>query len=334
MTNRAHRRSAAPSPPIVTLTLNPTVDLTAIVDKVEPERKLRCRDLTCDPGGGGVNVARVIHRLAGDVLAIVTAGGETGVRLQTLLNQERVRTLVIPIGAETREDFTAFETATGRQYRFVFPGPELSAGEWRQAARRVSEIHPRPDVLVISGSLPPGAPTDLYARLAIGARKAGARVALDATGAAFDAAVRAGVWLIKPNLRELEALHGAPLADETARIAACRGVIARGGAQIVALSLGHEGALLVTADEAWRAPPMAITPVSTVGAGDSFLAGLVLAFTRGRPPREALAWASATASATLLAPGTRLCSGADVTRLLTMVRVEAVVSTADTAGSV
>lgn len=312
------------SPAIVTLTLNPTVDLTAVIDKIEPERKLRCRDLTHDPGGGGVNVARVIQRLGGDVVAIITAGGATGARLIDLLNQERVRSLVIPIKAETREDFTAFDSGSGQQYRFVMPGPQLTAAEWREATRQVTALHPRPNILVASGSLPPGAPVDLYARLAKTARAAGARVALDASGPPFETALQAGgLWLIKPNLRELESIHRERLDTEAQRVGACREIIAAGGAEMVALSLGHEGALLVTLDQAWLAPPLEITPVSTVGAGDSFLAGLVQALADTNHPAEALRWATATASATLLAPGTRLCRRADIPRLLARVRIEA-----------
>lgn len=317
-------RARAAAPVIATLTLNPAVDLSAAVDRLEAERKLRCHDLRRDPGGGGINVARVIRRLGGQALAVFVAGGVGGERLRALLAAERVPVAVVTTQAETRENFTAHDLATGQEYRFVMPGEPLRTAEQGQVLALLRGLTPAPEILVLSGSLPPGFPVAVHERLIRQARRAGVRVVLDASGPALKAGLAAGAWLVKPNLKELEELCGRPLPDLASRLAACREIIAAGGATLVALSLGREGALLVSGQGAWRAPPLDIAPVSTIGAGDSFLAGLVWALARGLAPPEALRWATATASATLLAPGTSLCRRPDVLRLRKGVSVAAV----------
>ncbi|HEX5378583.1 MAG TPA: 1-phosphofructokinase family hexose kinase [Phenylobacterium sp.] len=309
-------------PAIATLTLNPALDLSASVDRVDPERKLRCHDLHWDAGGGGVNAARVIRRLGGETLALFPAGGANGARLEALLAAERTPSRVIPIRGETRQDFNAHDLSTGQEFRFVMPGPTLSAAERRSILREVSRLEPAYGVLIASGSLPAGFPVDAYGALARQAKAAGRRFALDASGDALKAGLAAGVWLVKPNLRELEEYCGHPVADEPGRLAACRAIVESGAAQMVALSLSAQGAMLVSADGAWRAAPLDIKPVSTIGAGDSFLAALVWALARGERPDVALQWALATASATLLATGTALARRADVIALRPSVRVE------------
>ena len=268
-----------------------------------------------------MNVTRVIRRLGGLAPAVICAGGATGYRLAALLAHEKAPFRMIPIADETREDLTVTDASSGEQYRFVMPGPRLSAKDW-QAAAESAEDEAAGGVLVISGSLPPGASSQACARLCRRLRRAGVRVALDSGGPALRAGLSAGVWLIKPNLAELEELEGQSLRGETARLQACRRIIETGGARMVALSLGAEGALLVTAEQGWRALPPAIKPLSSVGAGDSFLAGLVWALVRNQAEADALRWAVAAASATLLAPGTQLGSRTDARRLAATVRVE------------
>jgi 6-phosphofructokinase 2 len=308
--------------PIVTLTFNPAVDLSVEVDRVTPDEKLRCTSPRRDPGGGGINVARVIRRLGADAVAVFAAGGETGQRLEALLRGEALDTRAVGIAGETREDFTAVERAGGRQYRFVMPGPRLTAADRRRLVGEALAL--RPAVIIASGSLPPGAPAESYARLARAARRAGARLALDAAGAPLSLGLAAGVWLVKPNRAELEALVGAPLPLAADRLAAGRDLVGGGAARIVAISLGAEGALVVTQDGAWMAAPPPLRPISSQGAGDSFLAGLVWALESGRPTPEALRWAMAAAGAALLVPGCALGRPADIRRLAPQVAVRAV----------
>jgi 6-phosphofructokinase 2 len=310
---------------IVTLTINPAIDIFVNVARVEPTRKLRCSPPKRDPGGGGINVARVAHRLGGDVTAIYPIGGQIGKLLQRLLEREDVASLVTPSHVETRENFTAYEELTGKQYRFVLPGSPLHRAEWEAVLDRLASLAARPKFVVASGSVPPGAPDDFFARVARHAKALGAKSVIDTSGIALAAALEEGVTIIKPNLVELTEFVAAPLDRDEDRIAACRKLAAEGRAEIVALTLGEHGALLVTAQRAWQALPMAIEAVSTVGAGDSFLGGLVAALAGGKPLDEAFRVAVAAASAAVLMPGTGLCQPEDVKRLLPHVKIKEIV---------
>ena len=307
---------------IVTLTINPAIDIFVNVGRVEPTRKLRCSAPKRDPGGGGINVARVAQRLGGDVTAIYPIGGQIGKLLQRLVEREGIASLVTPSHVETRENFTAYEETSGEQYRFVLPGSPLHRAEWEAVLERLVSLPQHPKFVVASGSVPPGVPDDFFARVARHAKAHGAKCVIDTSGAALIAALDEGVSVIKPNLIELAELMQAPLEREEDRIAACRKLTTAGRTEMVALTLGEHGALLVTAKRAWRALPFAIAPVSTVGAGDSFIGGLVAALAAREPLDEAFRVAIAAASAAVLTAGTGLCQPGDVKRLLPTVKIE------------
>ena len=309
-------------PEIVTLTINPAVDIFINVDCVEPTRKLRCSPPKRDPGGGGINVARVAHRLGADVMAIYPIGGQIGKLLQRLVEREDIASLVTPSHVETRENFTAYEESTGEQFRFVLPGSQLHQAEWEAVLDRLASLTARPKFVVASGSVPPGAPDDFFARVARQAKALGARAVIDTSGPALAAALNEGVSIIKPSLVELKEFVTAALETDDDHIAACRKLTADGRAEIVALTLGDRGALLVTGEHAWRALPLQIEAVSTVGAGDSFLGGLVAALAGGKPLEEAFRVAVAAASAAVTTPGTGLCQPEDVKRLLSEVKIK------------
>jgi len=307
---------------ILTLTPNPAIDVSTSVERVEPVRKLRCSAGSRDPGGGGINVARVVHRLGAMATAIYPSGGFAGQELEQLVRREGVESIVVPVGGKTREDFTVLDETTREEYRFVLPGPHLSDREWMACLKALAGIEHKPDFICASGSLPPGAPTDFYARVAEIAEIHGARFVLDTSGPALKAALRERIHLIKPNLAELRELVGGALDEERELIEACRGLIAAGRTEMVALTLSADGALLVTAGEAWRAHPLAVSPVSTVGAGDSFLGAMVWALASKLSVEEAFRYGAAAGAAALLVHGTELCHAADVRRLLTDVVVE------------
>ncbi|HEV2562559.1 MAG TPA: 1-phosphofructokinase family hexose kinase [Rhizomicrobium sp.] len=306
-------------PVVLTLTINPAVDLSTSVEAVEPFHKLRCAPVRRDPGGGGINVARVLKRFGVDATAIFPRGGPTGDQLARCVRSEDIRSIEIPILGDTREDFTAFETRSGRQFRFVTPGPELLESEWRAC---LDAVDTKADFIVASGSLPPGVPDDFYARAASIAKKHGAKFILDTSGPALAAALKEGVFLVKPNLRELSELLHIPLESERARVNAARELVASGAAQMIALSMAEEGALLIARDEAWRAATPDIAPVSTVGAGDSFLGAMVWRLILGAGGADALAHAVAAGTAALLSPGTELCHADNVRALLAQVKAE------------
>ncbi|MBI2734887.1 MAG: 1-phosphofructokinase family hexose kinase [Aquabacterium sp.] len=310
---------------ILTLTLNPALDIYTSIDRVVPNHKLRCAAAQSHPGGGGINVARVIHRLGGEVLALFTAGGVTGQVLQALLQAEGIPAQAIPIAGETRESFSVHETGSQQDFRFVLPGPTLSPDEVAQCLQRLADLSQAARYVVASGSLPPGVPDDFYAQVAAQVRAQGRSMVLDTSGPALRAALQAGsIHLVKPSLRELRELTGLPLNDEADWRAAARALITQGQTDIVALSLGEDGALLVSATQAWRAQALRVEVASTIGAGDSFLAALVCALSLSQDLAQALRQAMAAGAAALLSSGTALSQAADVARLLPAVQLQAV----------
>jgi len=308
-------------PRFVTFTPNPALDLSTSVDRLVGSHKLRCAAPEVHPGGGGINVARVLHRLGGEVLALYPAGGATGERLHALLAAEGVPDRPLPIAGETRESLTVLARDSGQEYRFVLPGPRLSDAEWQAALTHLQTLPSAPAWLISSGSLPPGVADDGHAQVARLAQHIGARMVVDSSGAALSAALAQGVWLVKPSLRELSDLAGTPLSTRAEQKQAARDLIGRGHAQVVALSLGAEGALLVTADQCLQADALPVPVAGSVGAGDSFLAGLIWALDRQAHPAQALATAMAAGAAAVMRTGTLLCQSVDVERMQQEVHV-------------
>ena len=282
---------------ILTVTMNPAVDLATVTPAVRPSHKLRCAEPRRVAGGGGVNVARVLHRLGAPVMALVTSGGATGAQLQALLAADGVALRAIGVSGETRENLTVTDESSRQEYRFVMPGPRLRQGEWQACLEAVSALSPAPGWVIASGSLPPGVPEDFYARLARWARSCGSRLVLDASGPSLAAALDEGVFLVKPSLRELRELTGRSLELPSEWNAAARELVAQGRAALVALSLGEQGALLATGEGVWSATALPVKVAGPVGAGDSVLAAVVWALEAGMPPGEVLAAGVAAGSA-------------------------------------
>ncbi len=301
-------------PGIVTITLNPTIDIRTSVERIASEHKLRCDGEQRDPGGGGINVARVVRRLGGDALALYPTGGAIGRLLDEYLASEGIRTRTSPIEGLTRESFTVSERSSGREFRFILPGPLFSADAHQALLDALETMRPAPSFVVLSGSLPPGAPTDSYGQFARLAARIGSKVALDASGPALRAALETGVHLVKPSVRELEDLAGSVLADEGAIISAAKSLIAARRAEIVVVTMGARGALLATSNETLIAEAIPVAVVSTVGAGDSLMGAMVYSLDRGDNLADAFILGIAAATATLLVPGTQLCSREDANR--------------------
>lgn len=307
---------------IVTVTLNPAVDVSTAVEQVTDTRKLRCDAALKHPGGGGINVARVVARLGGDCIALYLAGGPLGQELRGLVDAQGVRGLCVEIAGETRESFTVYEKSTGRQFRFVLPGPAIAESEWQGCAERLSTLAQSANYIVLSGSLPPGVPVDIYAAFAHMAHAKGARVVLDSSGPALRAALEAGVFVVKPSLGELCELAGRPLASEAEWRAAALEIVRNGQAQVVVLTLGSLGALLVSGHAVWRAPALPVPVVSAIGAGDCLVGALVWALDRNFPLAEAFRHGLAAATASLASTGTGLCKAEDIERLCRDIRIE------------
>ena len=300
---------------ILTLTVNPALDVSTSIDLVTSGQKLRCGPTRLDPGGAGVNVARVVQRLGGQALAVYAAGGPTGDAYRHLIEAEHVPTVVAPISGSTRESFTVDETSTDKQYRFVLQGPELSEAEWRAFLIVAAEAIPVGGYVVASGCLPPGVPDDFYGQIARLARGREARCLVDASGPALAAALAEGVFLVKPSRRELGEHVGATLDTDQSQVDAATSLLDEGSAEFVALSLGAAGAVLASKAGIIRLPVPRVHVRSTVGAGDSFLGAFVLRLAQGHDAQFAFRSAVAAGSATAMTPGTELCHRDDVERL-------------------
>jgi 6-phosphofructokinase 2 len=300
---------------IVTLTMNPALDIATATNIIEPSRKLRCDVPRYDPGGGGINVARAAQMLGGDALAVFPAGGASGQMIEALLREEGVPNIALAVPGITRESLAVVERRSGKQYRFLLPGPELAAHDQERLLDALAErMASQTRFIVSGGSLPPGVPCDFYRRVAQLAHARGARFALDTSGAALTGA-GTGIFLIKASLRELGQLRGEPVAGDAAVDAAARAVIAEGRCEVLVVSLGADGALLATADGCRRFAAAPVAAIGSVGAGDSMLAGILVALARGWEIAEAVRFGVAAGSAALLRPGTELCRREDTERL-------------------
>lgn len=323
MSHQAPRPDAPALPRVLCLTMNPSVDLATETARVLPTHKLRCSDAVHDAGGGGINVARVVIRLGGACDSVCPAGGPSGHWLEVRMAQDGLHNTTIPIAEETRVSFCVHEGETGEEFRFVMPGPWLAEAEWQACLDHLSGLQAFPDYLVASGSLPPGVPDDFYARLARLCRERGSRLVVDASGPPLAAALSEGVYLWKPNLRELGEFTGAVLRTPTEWQAAAARCVDQGKAQVVALTLGHLGAMLVTREGAWSAPPLPIKVASAVGAGDSFVGGMVWGLQGGLALQEAFAWGVASGSAALLSVSTGLSRREDAAQWYPRVQLTA-----------
>lgn len=299
--------------PILTIALNSAIDLSSEAEAVHHTRKVRTINERYDPGGGGINVARVITTLGGDAEALFAAGGETGAMLDRLLKQEGIRRRHVPTAGQTRISFMVRERSTGLEYRFVPKGPEMKAEELQPCLDAVA-AH-QAGYLVASGSLPAGAPSDIYARMADLAAARGVRFVLDSSGAGLrETLENSRVFLVKPSLGELEQMVGEKLDEDGVCRAAAR-LVERGAAELVAVTMGMEGAVLASAKGLLRLPAIHVRERSAVGAGDSFLAAMTLAISRGEVAEDAFRYGIAAGAAAVMTPGTELCRRSDVEEL-------------------
>jgi 6-phosphofructokinase 2 len=304
---------------IITITLNPALDKSITVKSLVPEKKLKAENVKTEAGGGGVNVSRALHKLGLDSKAFYLAGGYTGKEFTRLLEKEGVEGIPVEIEGDTRENFIVLDTNSAKQYRFGMEGPTVKESEWLQILERI-KIENDIQYIVASGSLPPGMTTDFFKQLAALARQKKAKLIVDTSGPALIDAVREGVFMIKPNLGELAALQGTKenLSFEDA-INAGNKLIVANNCEMIAVSMGGEGALLITSNGHYHAKPPEVKVQSTVGAGDSMLAGLLFALVAGYSELDMLRYGVAAGTAATLHPGTELCNKADTDRLYKLI---------------
>jgi 6-phosphofructokinase 2 len=303
----------------LTVTLNPSIDKNFAVDRIVPERKLVATRVRNFPGGGGINVARAICRLGGSARALWSCGGSAGTLLGNLLDAEAVAHEPLPIRASVRENLIAYDVSCDHHYRFGMPGPDFTDDERAHWIERVRELGGSSEFVVFSGSLPPNVPVSWYGDL-IRAAPDSARVVVDTKRDALVRALEVGIFLIKPNIHELEEIIGHDLEGDEAIGRAAQELIQRGATEVVLVSLGRGGALLVTAEGAQRLSAPAVKVRSKVGAGDSMVGGVITALMAGASIIEAAKHGVAAGAAAVMSEGTDLCRREDAERLLARVQ--------------
>ncbi|MBN8836608.1 MAG: 1-phosphofructokinase family hexose kinase [Sphingobacteriia bacterium] len=300
---------------IITLTLNPAIDKTTTTEKIEPEKKLKCVHPTYEPGGGGINVSRALQHLGKRSCALYFGGGFNGPFFKKLLEQEQVVAEEITVNTHIRTNIIVFENASQQQYRFGMESQPVAERDWQLCLQILDEKEGF-DFLIASGSLPQGVPADFFGRVAAIVKKKNAKLIVDTSGNALQKAIEEGVFLIKPNVAELGSLYGKETLTKNEIRLAVQSVIAKGGCEVLVVSLGSEGAILATKEVYHHITPPKIKVMSTVGAGDSMVAGLVYALSEGMCLRDVLKYGVACGSSATMHMGTALCQQEDVTELL------------------
>jgi 6-phosphofructokinase 2 len=299
---------------IITLTLSPSVDKSTMIDSLEPEKKLKCTTPKLEPGGGGINIARVLKELKTDAIAVFPSGGNMGKLFNELLEKEKVPALIINTKHETRENFVVQDKSTGQQFRFVMPANKLAKSEWNaclEAIKNIDDI----SFIVVSGSLPPGVPLTILEELAEISKRKKAKFIVDTSGPALKNIMTSDVFLLKPNLTELAYLSGRKTMTASDAEQAAKDILALGKCEIMIISLGSQGALLVTKNQSFTVKPPTVLVKSTVGAGDSMVAGIVHALSTGMNLKNALEFSVACGTAATMNYGTSLCHKKDVESL-------------------
>jgi 6-phosphofructokinase 2 len=298
---------------IITLTINPSLDKSTHFAKLVAEQKIRCEKPRYDAGGGGINVSKAIAKLGGSSTCVFTSGGSTGEMLTALINKEGIENIAIITKNWTRENFIAFDTSTQSQYRFGFPGNELYDDETAKIIEIVSTLNA--EYLVISGSLNEGLPTDFYQKIAETAKASGIKVIVDTSGEPLQKVLETGVYLIKPNIGELAKLIGVERLELADVEKAAKDLIEKGSSKIVVVSLGADGAILVSKDETHFIKAPKVDKKSTVGAGDSMVGGMVWALSQNKTLKEVIQMGVCCGTAATMNEGTQLFKVEDVEKL-------------------
>ena len=298
---------------ITTLTINPSLDKSTHFSGLVAEQKIRCEKPRYDAGGGGINVSKAILKLGGNSLCVFTSGGSSGGMLEELVSNQNIESTIIKTKNWTRENFIAFDDATKSQYRFGFPGNELFNTEIDTILNTIQKL--QSDYLVISGSLNEGLSTDFYQKIAETAKESNIKVIVDTSGEALQKVLKAGVYLIKPNIGELAKLIGVERLEMNEVAPAARKLIEKGSAEIVVVSLGPQGAVLVTATQTEFIPAPNVVKKSTVGAGDSMVGAMTWALSQNKSLKEVVRWGVACGSAATMNEGTQLFNIEDARRL-------------------
>lgn len=297
---------------ILTLTMNPVIDKSTQADMVLPKKKNRCDSPVYEPGGGGINVSRAIKKLGNSSVAWYLAGGKSGDMLYDLLEEEKIDQRKFNTDKDIRENLMVFDKSTGENYRFTMAGPEFTKSDWKEILQAITDLDENPEYVVASGSLPPGVPDDFYARVAEKCKSIGSRFILDSSGDALEKALQAGVYLFKPNFREMASLIGKEDLTGMEMEKEARVFLENNPCEVIVLSLGSKGSMLIQQN---KKPEYIIPPTmpvkSAVGAGDSMVAGIITGLIQGLDVSEAAQYGVAAGTAATLTEGSQLCRRED-----------------------
>ena len=294
---------------VLTITMNPSVDIGTEAEEVITDQKTRCAAPTIDPGGGGINVARVLTRLGIHTDALFVCGGYTGNLLKQMMAEEEIKSIPIESLDVTRQNIAIIDNSIGKQYRFVLPGLISESTTWEAALQRIEQSIENYDFVVASGSLPKGVPNDFYSRIASIANNAGKPFVLDTYGTALLEGIASGATYIKPNqeeFAEMKRIFNASTDDELCTILFDKGI------EHIVHTLGKDKTLLITPEDVFEFIPPTINVRSTIGAGDSFIGGLVAGLMRGLDKKQAVGFGISAAACTLQSEGTDLCDADEV----------------------
>ncbi len=300
---------------IITLTVNPAIDKSTTVAGIKPNSKLRCADPIYEAGGGGINVSRVLNELGGTSLCMYMSGGTTGNHLRDMLVELDILQQVIPTEGWVRENLSVTDTTNNQQYRFGMPGPIVNESEWKNTLEQLEAVLSEGDFLVASGSLCPGMPIDFFAQVSRTAQKKKAKYILDTSGEALLKGAQAGVYLLKPNLGELASLCGVKTISFLELESIAKTFLENNPCEVLVVSLGAQGALMVTKNTLEYIAAPIVYQKSTIGAGDSMVAGMVLGLAQGKSFPEMAKYGVACGAAATMTSGTQLCKKKDVEEL-------------------
>lgn len=306
---------------IITITLNPAVDHTLDLPQLTLGDTNRVLTSRIDPGGKGINVSRVLQELGRESMATGLAPGSLGRFIEHSLLERGILCDFVHTRGQTRTNLTVVDESAHETTILSYRGPEIDPQHMTTLETKLRRYMSHGDWLVVAGSIPPPIEPDAYAHLIELGREAGAKTVLDADSEALEAGLRGKPDLVKSNHHEAERLLGRELDTNDALEQAAHEMRAAGAGTAV-VTASKRGAVAVTEDEVWWAWPPKIEVVSTVGAGDALLAGMLLQLSDDRGLDDALRWGTAAGAAACLTPGTQLCRREDVLRIIDNVRIE------------
>jgi len=304
---------------ITTLTLNPALDKSAQVDQFVPEQKLKCHSIQYQAGGGGVNISRVLHTLQVKNKCIFTSGGDKGLYLKNLLVKENIDLKTIAVNSWTRENLSIVDTKTELQYRFGMPGNDLNTSDIELIKTELTNEVKDNSILVLSGSLSEKTPSNLYATLLKMLAGKNVKVVIDTSGQALIETLKENVYLVKPNQRELAQLAGKEFLSKNEQEDFAMELINSKKAKLVVVSMGARGAFLASSEGIFYKSAPSVKVKSTVGAGDSMVAGMVYAIQQGLSSEEILKWGVVCGVATTMTEGTNLASQENINKVLELI---------------